>query len=392
MNRILSFKVREQGRQGWGGIALITAVQLICIPALMVGGILGEGLSLAGVAFCAVIGSLILLVCACFVGIRSSVTGLSSTIICADAFGVWGARLIPALLITITSAGWFGIQAAVCGVSFSVLTADVLGISIPPWAATIFWGLVIGISTMYGYHVVKYFYNIIASVLFLILVYTVIRIVFFSEAGSAAALLAWRPAEPMSCVTGITLVVGVWAMGAFIAGDYCRYTKRPRDMVLGISAGLLFTLPAMFLGGAVSRIAAGSANITIILNSMGFPAISLIFLIFAAWVLNMVNAYSGGMAFSVMLSLGEKRLKAGIALTGIAGTLLGAMGILSRFTDFLSLLSSLIPPLIGVLMGAQAVKVLKRGRKAGNDPVIPSNPIGGGGGGRALTLVSIFPG
>jgi cytosine permease len=283
-----------------------------------------------------------------------------------DGLGVWGARLIPALLITITSVGWFGVQAAICGFFFSVLTADVLGIFVPPWGATIFWGFIMCIATMYGYRVVRHFYYIIVPVLFLILIYTVIRTVFFSEAGSVAALLAWRPVKSIPYVTGITLVVGDWAMGAFIAGDYCRYTKRPRDVVLGISAGLLVALPAVFLGGAVSRIAAGSANITIILNSMGFPAISLIFLIFAAWALNLVNAYSGGITLLVLLNFEEKRLNASIALTGIAGTVLGAAGILSRFTDFLSLLSSLIPPLIGVLMGAQAVNVLERGGKTGN--------------------------
>ncbi|MDR2303328.1 MAG: hypothetical protein LBE10_01895, partial [Treponema sp.] len=58
--------------------------------------------------------------------------------------------------------------------------------------------------------------------------------------------------------------------------------------------------------------------------------------------------------------------------TGITGTVLGAAGILSRFTDFLSLLSSFVPPLIGVLIGVKIVSVLSRGRKAGDNPVILS--------------------
>jgi purine-cytosine permease-like protein len=44
-------------------------------------------------------------------------------VICAEGLGVRGARLIPALLITITGVGWFGVQAAVCGTSFSVMAA-----------------------------------------------------------------------------------------------------------------------------------------------------------------------------------------------------------------------------------------------------------------------------
>jgi cytosine permease len=94
----------------------------------------------------------------------------------------------------------------------------------------------------------------------------------------------------------------------------------------------------------------------------------------------MMNAYSGGIAISVLLNLGEKRLKSGIAFAGITGTVLGAGGILSRFTEFLSLLSSFVPPLIGVLIGAKITGLLQRGENAGNNPVIPSKPIGGGGG------------
>jgi hypothetical protein len=69
MDKMLTFTVREQDMGGWGDTAIITAGQLLCIPLLMVGGMLGEGLSLGGVVFCAFGGTLILLVCACFAGV-----------------------------------------------------------------------------------------------------------------------------------------------------------------------------------------------------------------------------------------------------------------------------------------------------------------------------------
>jgi cytosine permease len=374
MNRMFSFKVKEQDRRGWGAMAVITAGQLLCIPALMVGGILGEGLSLAGVVFCVAAGGLVLLFCACCTGMRSSASGLPAVVICAEGLGVRGVRLIPAVLITITGIGWFGVQAAICGSFFSVMAADVLGIAVPAWGATISWGLIMGFSALYGYRGLRYLYYIMAPVLFFVLIFTVIRVVFFSEAGPV--LSAWRPVKPLSYITAISLVVGDWAMGAYVVGDYCRYAKKPRDAALGISTGLIFALPAAFLGGALLRIAAGNADITVILNGMGFPAVSLVFLIFASWMLNMMNAYSGGIAISVLLNLEEKRLKAGIAFTGLAGTVLGAAGILSRFTEFLSLLSSFVLPLIGVLIGVKIVSLLRRGRNKGDTPLIPGKPVG----------------
>jgi cytosine permease len=260
------------------------------------------------------------------------------------------------------------------------MAAETLGLSVPAWAVALFWGLVMTISAINGYRVLKFLYHIMTPVLFVVLVYTVIRMVFFSEAGSITTLLAWRPERPISYVTGITLVVGDWAMGAFVAGDFCRYGKSPRSTALGTSVGLMAGLPVVFMGGAILFILGGNADITAILSGMGFSAAALIFLILAAWALNMLNAYSGGIALSVLRGHGGNRLKLNTALVGSIGTVLGAAGILSRFTDFLSLLSSFVPPVIGVLMGVKIAGLLKRRGSVQGEAAIPGKPIGGGGG------------
>jgi cytosine permease len=102
--------------------------------------------------------------------------------------GVRGARFVPAMLITITSIGWFGVQAAVCGASFSVMAAEALGVSVPAWAAALFWGLVIGLFATQGYRVLRHFYYITVPALSALLVYTLIQTVFYSETAPAALL------------------------------------------------------------------------------------------------------------------------------------------------------------------------------------------------------------
>jgi cytosine permease len=377
MSKMLSFKVKNEDRQDGKSMALITAGQLICIPALMVGGMLGKGLPLPGIIVCVIAGGLILLGCACFMGVRSCRTGLPATIVSAEGLGVSGARCISALLISITSAGWFGIQAAVCGTSFSVMVEENLGICIPVWSAVFFWGAVMTVSAINGYRILKFLYHTIAPVLFFVLVFTIIRVVFFSRTGSPAALLAWRPARPISYVTGTTLVVGYWAMGSFTAGDYCRYGKSPRGTALGIFISIIAVLPVSFIGGAIFFILMGTSDMTAILTGMGFPAVALISLILASWTLNMINAYSGGIALSVLLGLTVKRVKLNTVLMGILGTALGVAGILSLFTDFLGLLSSFVPPITGVLIGARIMDMLKRWRRKKTQPEIPGKSIGG---------------
>jgi cytosine permease len=340
------------------------------MAALLLGGMLGEGLSLGGVAFCVIIGVLILLACACFMGAQSAKSGLPSTVASANGLGVRGARCIPALLISIASVGWFGVQAAAYGASFSVMVEEALGVSLPAWASTLFWGFGIGIFAMQGYRALLHFYCITAPALFAVVVYTLIQTVFVSE---TPVLLAWRPAEPMSYIKGITLVVGSWAMGAYVVGDYCRYAKSPRTAVLGISAGII-VMPVMVLAGAAFRIVTGTSDIAVILNGIGYPAMALIFLILSAWAVNVMNAYFGGIALSVLLGFEEKRLKLSSLLIACIGTVLGAAGILLRFMDFLSILSSLAPPLIGTLAGVAITGLPGRGRKG--EPGIPGKFAG----------------
>jgi cytosine permease len=366
MNTMLTFRAQEQDRQGWGSVAVITAGQWFGVAALMVGGILGEGLSLVELGFCALAGCLILLGCAWFMGIQSSASGLPSTVLSAEALGHRGARYIPALLISVASTGWFGVHTGAHGASFSAMAAAILGISVPAWAATIFWGMVTGLSAMRGYRVLRFFYYICVPALSLVVAYALVHTVFFPEAGSAALVSAWRPVKPMSPVRAITLAVGAWATGAYVVGDYCRYAKTPRQAALGISAGMI-AMPVIFVSGAVFRIVTGSSDITAVLDDMGYPAISLIYLAMSAWSINVINAYFGGIALVTLLGLEERHLKWTTALTGLIGTALGAAGILALYTGFLSLLSSLAPPVIGTLMGSAIARALARRGKTGEE-------------------------
>ncbi|MDR1904385.1 MAG: cytosine permease, partial [Treponema sp.] len=358
---MLSFKVGEQYRQGWGGLAFIYGGSLICVPLLLIGSMIAGGLSLAGVAFCAVIGFLILFVYGCLVGIQSSDTGLPPAVLSAESMGVLGARFVTGLLLSITSVGWFGVQSAACGASFSVMAVDILGISIPAWASTVFWGGAMTITAMLGFQALKFLNYIMVPVLLLMLGYTVLSVL-SGNGISLTALLAYRPAASISPTLGISLTVGCFAMGGLITGDYCRYIRTRRGLILSFFISMVIIGPVVILSGAVFHIAAGNADMTALLAGMGLPAMALITLILSTWTTNVMNAYSGSIAVSVLLGLEERRFKVTAAITGSVGTILGAAGSLTRFLDFLSILSSLVPPLAGVIIAAYVVRIIRNKR------------------------------
>ena len=378
MENLLSFKVADREREGPADLSLIMAGNWINLSALMIGGMLIEGFSFGGVVLCVAAGGSILLAYAVCMGVNGCRTGLPSTAMSAEGLGVHGARCIPALLICIASVGWFGVQAAQCGSSFSAMAAQTLKISVPTWSATLFFGALITASAAYGYRAVKYLFSVIPPILCAMLLFTLIRRAFSSEIGIGAAISAWRPTRSLSYTQGITLVMSVWAMGAFVTGDFTRYAKKPRDAATAIIAGLVPAIPGMLLCGAVFRVLEGTHDITLILSGMGFPAIALLFLLLSIWTINTINSYNGAIALSVLLGLPEERLKPATVVAGGIGTILGAAGILSMLTDFLSLISSLVPPAGGVLIGARIAGWLERRRGGRTGPPRQDAPLNPG--------------
>ena len=123
------FEIKAEQRQSWLSIAMVWAGGMICVPCLMIGGVLVSG----GLSFGQIIASVLL-------GLRHDLrlhdlhrhAGLRyrpSRL--GDGFGRTG-RKRRALhhfrpLLAIACIGWFGIQSATCGSAFASLGANMLG-------------------------------------------------------------------------------------------------------------------------------------------------------------------------------------------------------------------------------------------------------------------------
>ena len=73
-------------------------------------------------------------------------------------------------------------------------------------------------------------------------------------------------------------------------------------------------------------------------------------LVLATWTTNVSNAYSGGLSLSVLLGQDEKKSQFTTAVAGMIGTVLAAIGILNSIQGFLSLLSAIVPAMMGVMI------------------------------------------
>lgn len=344
------FEISASQRQSWGSLAMIWIGSMICVPCLMIGGILGMGFTLGGVVLCVLLGYGIVCTYMCFMGMEGCDTGLPTVSMAGAVLGEKGAQYIISLMLAIACIGWFGIQSAVCGSSFSSMVASMTGVNIPVPVSSLVWGILMLLTAMYGYKALKYLNYIAVPALLLVMAYGVFAA--FTKNDGISIIGGYQPAAPMSLVTGISLTVATFALGGVISGDYSRFAKNRGDVIKSSVLGVLPVGLLMILIGAVLSIVTGQYDISAVLASVGVPAFGLVALVLATWTTNVTNAYSGGIAVSNLFGVGEKKFKIATAIAGSLGTLLAAIGLMSKFQAFLSILTAFIPPIAGVIIAS----------------------------------------
>jgi cytosine permease len=339
--------VPMEQRQSWGSIALIWIGSMICVPSLMIGGLLVSGLTVAQAFWAGAIGYSIVVLYMCFQGMQASDTGLPTVGAASSAFGENGSRLIISLALGIACLGWFGFQANVCGSAFSGILASSVGINIPIWMSSLIWGFIMLITAIYGFNALKYLNYIAVPALVLVSIYGVYAS--FAKHGTEI-LSSHQPAHPMSFLAGIALTVGSFALGGVIAGDYSRYAKGRGDVIKSSVFGVVPAGIAMITMGGLMSLVSGTYDITMVLTELGVSSLGLIALILATWTTNTVNAYSGGLAITNLFNLDDSKRSMATAIAGILGTVLAVAGIINYFVNFLMILTSAIPPVAGVMI------------------------------------------
>lgn len=359
------FEIKADQRQSWTSIAMVWAGGMICVPCLMIGGVLVGG----GLSFAQIVASILLgygMICAymIFIGMQACDTGLPVSVMASGALGEKGARYIISTILAIACVGWFGIQSAVCGSAFASMGASMLGYESASATAvticSIVWGAIMLLTACLGFNGLKWLNYIAVPALVIVCLYGIIASMVQNDGG--AVLAAYNPQVSSGLVFGMSMVVASFALGGLISADYCRFAKSRGDVVKSSIIGVIPAGLFMLLTGGVMSVVTGQYDISAILVSLGVPFFGLLALVLATWTTNVTNAYSGGLALSNLLGFDESKFKHTTGIAGGIGTLLAAFGVLGKFEAFLNLMSALLPPLAGVIIANYWI--IGRGKKA----------------------------
>jgi len=346
------FEIKAEQRQSWTSIAAIWAGGMICVPCLMIGGVLsGGGLSIAQMILAILIGYGLICAYMIMIGMQACDTGLPVAVMASGALGTKGSRYIISIILAIACIGWFGIQSATCGSAFASMIASMSGAeasqtSIMIWS--IVWGVIMLITACVGFKGLKWLNYIAVPMLLIVCLYGLIAGITKNNGGEMIANYA--PEASAGLVFGISMVVASFALGGVISADYCRFAKNRGDVIKSSIVGVIPAGLFMLMTGALMSIVTGQYDISAILSSLGVPFLGLLALVLATWTTNVTNAYSGGLALSNLLGFDESKFKITTGIAGACGTLLAALGLLNAFQGFLSLMSGLIPALAGVII------------------------------------------
>jgi cytosine permease len=339
-------RVRPDAQKPWFGIAVQRFGQVSALSQFLLGATLGYSMTFGEAFLALLLGSIILEVIMCIVGIIGQKEGLNTALLARwTGFGEIGASLVG-LAIGISLIGWFGIQSAISAESLDALMPGIM----PAWAWSLIFGLAVTAIVAIGFKGMQWLANVTVP-LFLILVgWSVISELSNHDIGEL--LTGPAPGPTMSIWQGTGIVAGGLIVGAIITADMTRFNRSRADVIKQTVVGVSLGEFVIGLSGVLLAHAAASGNIVaIVTSSVGF--VGLIIVITGTLKINDWNLYSStlGLVNFISTALGKNihRVTTTIVL-GIVGSVLAAAGILGQFADFLIILGVAFPPIAGIMV------------------------------------------
>jgi cytosine permease len=338
---------KNQNTIKWYSLAGIWFGGIVSVPALLVGSTLITSLSFNYSIWAGLIGFSFVVLFMSLLSIAAVEKRKATVALASSSFGINGAKLIVGLIIGLSTIGWFGIQSNIAGASFSKILAEMNGPEIPIWLSSVFWGSIMVLTAVFGFKYLKWLNYIAVPAIIVLLVY---GLVITFQTHSFREILIFTPKEKMPLLQAIGFTIGFISVGGVISPDYNRFAASKKDAILGSIFGIIPSALCLLAIGAILAITQGTYDIVTIFSSLGFPFLAMSILILATWTSNVINIYSSGLAFNNLFNRGDENRSKTTLIVGVFGILLAALGVLSHFMSFISLLTITITPIAGVMI------------------------------------------
>ncbi|MFT4655001.1 MAG: cytosine permease [Patiriisocius sp.] len=345
---------------GWGFL----------VTGLLTGGVLGKGMPFyPDLLIASFAGNFMNFIIGALVGYIGYKTACNSGLLYRFAYGNVGAY-IPILCIAMLTIGWQGIVVGAFGFTWAQ-SFD----SPTFYAVAIFAGLLYTITTYFGVSALEKVS--MPSVILLILVGLYATWLNIDKVGGWDNFLAMSAQKaflaPISMTEAINLVVGSWIVGAIVMAEYTRFAKKAWVALAIPFVVLIISQWFLQIIGSMGGIVSDTYEFTTYMLQQGFiiGGIGLIAMSLALWTTGDANLY---LPVVQTASVFRKPQKLMTIVCGLLGTILG-LGVYQYFLEWIGLIASLVPPLIGPVI-VDYYLINKRRYRAEYLPRLPKwNPV-----------------
>ncbi len=328
---------------GWLRVGMVSAMVAFSLPTFVAGVEIATAVSANRAVVSLFFGSLMLTIIGCITGSIGARTRLSSYMLVRIAFGDRGASLVN-LAFALSLLGWFGVNIDLFGDAVVRLLEDEFNVSVHPWMAELAAGMIMTITTVFGFRAIN-----LLSMLLVPVLMTVTAVLISTSLGvrDISEIFAERSSSSITLGDAISSVVGTVIVGAVILPDITRFIRHWRG---AIYTALLSYLVIGFIvmgAGALASAALANDHMLDIMIVMGLGWAAFAIVIAGSWVLNSLNLYST--MLSVEATMPRLNNKLVVAVLGTLGTAAAFLNILDYFLTFLFYLAIIFVPVAGVI-------------------------------------------
>ncbi len=335
--------VPQEHTVSWVRVGLISAMVAFSLPTFITGAEIFLAVNNAIAVPAVLFGCGILTVIASISGAIGTRTHLSSYMLARVAFGTRGAALVN-IAFAVSLLGWFGVNIDLFSGAILRLLDEVFGISVVPWMIELFAGVVMTVTTIYGFKAI----NILSTVL--VPVMMVVTLMLISKALGIRTFeetLAVQQVADISFGRAVSSVVGGVIIGAVILPDITRFIRHWRGALYTALLSYLVVQSTVMIAGGLAADVLSNNDLLDVLIVMGLSWAAFVIIIAGSWVLNSLNLYSTTLSVEATFPKMENRLL--IVALGALGTIAAFFNILDHFLTFLFYLAIVFVPVAGII-------------------------------------------
>lgn len=363
--------------------ASLTAIWLgfaVQFATIMVGGIIGSGLSLGKAVVAIMIGNIILAAISVSTGLIGRRVGLGFSMLTRYPFGNTGS-FIPSICCGIVQLGWL----TFCYWIFAIAVQQLFVLVNPSLGSLGFYVGIVAATVMTAIPVSMGYEGPawvawVSIPLYLIPMFYVLFALAVKAGGFGYIVANYEPSHPLSLVHAVTLVIGAWLFGAMTAPDFIRFGKSDLAAWVTPPVGLIVGEGlVLFLGALTAAVTNGATwNPVEAAAKVGTLASIAVIILYigAMWATNVPTAYSSSMQFANALK--KPKTVFALIMSFIAPLLAiliqNSVGALVAIDAFIKFLSTVLPPVGGILVAEYWI-VKSRNLPVFTDNLRAVNPV-----------------